>query len=32
MWEMAKVFQKRLQYLANDVNLWEMAQICGEMA
>ena len=32
MWEMAYVFQKRLKYVGNDVDLWEMAQICGEMA
>ena len=32
MWEMASVFQKRLKYVGNDVVLWEMAQICGEMA
>ena len=31
MWEMAQVFQKRLKYVGNDVDLWEMAQICGEM-
>ena len=38
MWEMAyifvnwlKVFEKRLKYVGNDVDLWEMAQICGEM-
>ena len=32
MFEMAQVFQKRLQYVGNDVDLWDMAQICGEMA
>ena len=26
------MFEKRLKYVGNDVNLWEMAQICGEMA
>ena len=31
MWEMAQVFEKRLNYVGNDVELWEMAQICGEM-
>ena len=31
MWEMAQVFEKRLNYLGNDLDLWEMAQICGEM-
>ena len=30
MWEMAQVFEKRLKYVGNDVDLWEMAQICGE--
>ena len=29
---MAQVFQKRLKYVGNDVDLWEMAQLCGEMA
>ena len=32
MWEISEVFQKRLKYVENDVDLWEMAQICGEMA
>ena len=31
MWEMASVFEKRLTYVGNDVDLWEMAHICGEM-
>ena len=38
MWEMtyiffelAEVFEKRPKYLGNDVDLWEMSQICGEM-
>ena len=26
------MFQKRLKYVRNDLDLWEMAQICGEMA
>ena len=26
------MFQKRQKYVGNDVDLWEMAQICGEMA
>ena len=30
--EMAQVFQKRLKYVGNEVDLFEMAQICGEMA
>ena len=25
------VFEKRLNYVGNDVDVWEMAQICGEM-
>ena len=29
---MALVFEKRLNYVGNDLDLWEMAQICGEMA
>ena len=29
---MAQVFEKRLNYVGNDLDLWEMAQICGEMA
>ena len=32
MCEMASVFQKRLKHVGNDVDLWEMAQACGEMA
>ena len=28
---MTYVFEKRLKYVGNDVDLWEMAQICGEM-
>ena len=31
IWEVALVFEKRLNYLGNDLDLWEMAQICGEM-
>ena len=31
MWEMAQVFEKRLNYVGNDLDLWEMAEICGEM-
>ena len=29
--EKAQVFEKRLSYVENDVDLWETAQICGEM-
>ena len=29
--EMAQVFEKRLNYVGNDFDVWEMAQICGEM-
>ena len=31
IWEMAQVFEKRLNYVGNDLDLWEMAQICGEI-
>ena len=30
-WEMAQVFEKRINYVGTDVDFWEMAQICGEM-
>ena len=30
MWEMALVFEKRLKYVGNDVDLWEIAKICGK--
>ena len=30
-WELAEVFEKRLKYVGNDLDLLEMAQICGEM-
>ena len=30
-WEMAQVFEKRLNYVGIDLDVWEMAQICGEM-
>ena len=29
--EMAQVFEKRLNYVGNDLDVWEMAEICGEM-
>ena len=29
--EMAQIFEKRLNYVGNDLDLWEMAQICGEI-
>ena len=29
MWEMAEVFEKRLQYVGNNVDMWEMAKVCG---
>ena len=29
--EFAYVFEKRLKQVGNDVDLWEMAQICLEM-
>ena len=31
IWEIAQVFEKRLNYVGNDLGLWEMAQICLEM-
>ena len=38
MWEMTYIFgnwlkglRKRPKYVGNDVDLWEMSQICGEM-
>ena len=30
--EMIEEFDKLLIYVGNDVYMWEMAQICGEMA
>ena len=30
MWEMTKEFEKRLKYVGNDVDLWEIAKICGK--
>ena len=29
--EMAPVFEKRLNSVGNDLDVWEMAEICGEM-
>ena len=29
--EMAQVFEKRLNYVGNDLDLWEIAQICWEI-
>ena len=29
--ELASVFEKRLKYVGNDVDLWEIAQKCGEI-
>ena len=31
IWELAYVFEKRPKYPGNDVDLFEMAQVCGEM-
>ena len=31
IWGMAQEFEKRLNYVVNDLDVWEMAQICGEM-
>ena len=30
MWEMALLFEKRLKYVGNDVDLWEMAKTYGK--
>ena len=30
MWEMAKIFDKRLKYVGNDLEIWEMAKIFGK--
>ena len=29
--KMAQVFEKRLNFMGNALDMWEMAQICGEM-
>ena len=31
IWEMAQVLEKRINYVGNDLDLHEMAEICGEM-
>ena len=31
IWEMAQVFEKRLNYVGNDLDVWEIAQIYEEM-
>ena len=31
IYEMAQVFGNRLNYVGNDLDLWEMAEICVEM-
>ena len=31
IWKKAQVFEKRLNYVGNDLDVWEMAEICGEM-
>ena len=28
---MTQIFEKRLNYVGNDIDVWEMAEICGEM-
>ena len=30
LWKWLKNFRNFLKYVGNDVDLWEMAQICGE--
>ena len=32
MFEIAEIFEKRLKYVVNAVDLWEMAEIYWEMA
>ena len=29
--EISQVFEKRLNYVGNDLDVWEMAEICVEM-
>ena len=31
VWEISQVFERRLNYVGNDLDVWEMAQIGGEM-
>ena len=31
IWEMAQEFEKRLNYVGNELDLSEMVQICGDM-
>ena len=31
IWKMAPEFEKRLNYVGNDLDVLEMAEICGEM-
>ena len=31
IWEKAQVFEKRLNYVENDLDVSEMVQICAEM-
>ena len=31
IWEIPQVFEKRLNYVGNDLDVWEMAEICGEI-
>ena len=30
MWKIAKVFEKRLKYMGNDLEIWEMAKMFGK--
>ena len=30
MWEIAKVFEKRVKYVGNDVDMCKMAKMCGK--
>ena len=31
IWEMAQVLEKRINYVGNDFDLYQIVQICGEM-
>ena len=30
MWKMAEVFEKRLKYMGNDLEIWERAKMFGK--
>ena len=31
IFDLAWMFEKRLKYVENEIDLWEMSQICGKM-